>query len=134
MVDETGKTNELESLLVEENEQAVDVLLRKALTGLVGFTREGSVITKPAFLQLSHQNRILVSLLARQAMVRLNLPNASAEAAPGILQAECMVPLKSCREYLSKLKKSRLVDKNAQGYFIPLWAVSNVVDVIGKSS
>lgn len=117
-------SKELEGLLVEEDEQAIDVLLREVLGRFVGFTREGRFVMKPDFLKLSHQNRLLVALLARHAAVRLNLPRAAVEATPETLQQECMVPLKSCREYLSKLKRNRFLEKNSKGYFVPDWALS----------
>ena len=134
MVEEGAKRNELQALLVDEDEQAADKLLREVLQRFVGLTREGRVVTKPQYLKLSHQNRLLVSLMARQAMVRLGLPSASVEASAEVLEREAMVPLKSCREYLSKLKKARLLDKNERGYFVPLWSLSNVAGVLGRGA
>ncbi len=134
MAEGGGKRNELEGLLVDEDEQAGDKLLREVLEKFVGLTREGRVVTKPAYLKLSHQNRLLVSLMARQAMARLGLPSATVEASAEALEKEAMVPLKSCREYLSKLKKARLLDKNKRGYFVPLWSLSNVAGVLGRGA
>jgi hypothetical protein len=124
------RSKDLEALFVEEGEQAVDSKLRTVLEGYVGFTRDGRIVTKPAFLKLSQQSRILVALLARQAMVRLKLEGALLERSAESLQEECLIPLKSCREYLSRLKKRRLIEKNASGYFVPIWAISTVAEAL----
>jgi len=134
MVEQTERSKELEGLFVDESEQAVDGLLRTTLEPFVGFTREGRVVTKPAFLELSHANRLLVMLLARQAAVRLSLPGATMEATAENLQQECMVPVKSCREYLSKMKAKRLLEKNAQGYLVPQWALPTVAGLLVRRS
>ncbi len=130
MAEKEGHSKELEALFVEEGEQAVDAKLRSVLEGFVGFTRDGRFHAKPAFLKLSHHKKILLTLLAGQAMVRLKLPGASAERTAESLQNECFVPLKTCRETLSRLKARRLIDKNNAGYFVPTWAISTVAETI----
>lgn len=132
---EREMSKELQALLVDDGEQAIDGLLRRALEPYARFTREGRVITKEQFLKLSDPSKLLVFLLARQAMVRLKLPSAAAESTADTMHSECGVPLKSAREHLSRLKSRRLLDKNDAGYFVPIWAVSNVVDLIsGKAA
>jgi hypothetical protein len=123
-------SKELEGLFVDESEQAIDGLLRATLEPLLGITREGRIVTKALFLEQSVPARILAVLLARLAMVRLNVPNASAEATPEQLESECLAALKACRECLSRLKGKGLLAKGATGYFIPIWAVSKVVGEI----
>lgn len=126
-------SRELEALLVDDSEQAIDGLLRNVLQPYVGFTREGRMVTKPQFLKLSDATRLLAALLARQAMIRLKLPGAKAEASAEELQNECMVPLKSARESLSRFKSRRLLDKNDAGYFVPTWAISDVAAAVQRN-
>ena len=131
---ESGQSSELAALFVEDSEQAVDGLLRSTLEPLLGLTRDGKVITKPAFVKLSIPARILSILLARQAMVRLKVPGAKASATPEELETECLVPLKTCREVLSKLKARRILVKNDEGYVVPVWSVPQAVaNVTGRS-
>jgi hypothetical protein len=66
-------------------------------------------------------------------MVRLNLPGATAEASADLLHTECGVPLKSSREYLSRHKSRRLLDRNERGYFVPSWAVADVAEAVEKA-
>jgi hypothetical protein len=127
-------SKELQALFVDEGEQAVDGLLRITLEPLLGLTRDGRVVTKSPFLKLSLPSRILAVLLARRAMVRLDVPNVGAEASPEQLEDECVAPLKACRECLSRLKAKKVLEKNEAGYFIPLWAVSRAVEEIKGSS
>src|ERR1700722_12922195 len=102
MPDSKVSPTELESLFVDESgEEAIDTVLRTVLEQFVGFTRDGKIVTKQRFLKLSDPTKILVALLARRAMVRLNIPGAKQEAGADQLGAECLVPLKSCRAHLS---------------------------------
>jgi hypothetical protein len=125
---------ELEGLLVDDGEPAIDGLLRRVLEPYVRLTREGRLITTERFLSLSDPNKILVFLLGRRAMIRLNIPNAAAEASADVLHSECGVPLKSCREYLSRLKARRLLERNEKGYFVPGWAISAVAAAVEKTA
>jgi hypothetical protein len=125
-------SSELEGLLVDDTEQAIDGVLKRVLQPYLGFTREGKMITKPQFLKLADSLRILVALLGRQAMVRLGLPGATMEITAEGLYGECQVPRKSCAEYLSRYKSQRLLEKNDRGYFVPTWAVSNVAAAVEK--
>jgi len=127
-------SKELQALFVDEGEQAVDGLLRTTLESLLGLTRDGRIIAKSPFLKLALPSRILAVLLARRAMVRLSVPNATAEASPEQLEDECVAPLKACRECLSRLKAKKILDKNEAGYFVPLWAVSRAVEEIKGNS
>jgi hypothetical protein len=123
-------SKELESLFVDESEQAVDGLLRSTLEPLLGLTREGRIVTKAPFLGQSVPARILTVLLARLAMARLKVPNARTESTPEQLESECLAPVKACRECLSRLKSKGLLTKNEAGYSIPIWAVSKAVGEI----
>ena len=133
-MEQSQPASQLESLLVDEGEQALDALLQKILQPYATFTRSGRMISKPEFLKLSHTGRLLVCLLGRRAMVRLALPNATLELTPEQMEAECAIPLKSCREYVSRMKARRLLDKNAIGYFVPTWAVQTACETVEKGA
>ena len=126
-------SKELEGLFVDEGEQAVDGLLKATLEPLLGLTRNGKIVTKPAFLEQSVPARVLAVLLARLASVRLNVPNARAEATPEQLESDCLTPVKACRECLSRLKGKGLLAKTERGYSVPVWAVSKAVGEIKGS-
>ena len=128
------KGSELEGLFVDDGDDAVDAVLRATLEKFVGITRDGKTVPKPAFLKLSDPQKILIALLARLAKVRLNIPGYVREGTADELASECIVPVKSCREYLSRLKARKLLEKADSGYFVPNWAVSNVAAEISKSS
>jgi hypothetical protein len=132
MTIQSQPSKELEGLLVESGEQAIDSVLREVLEPYLAFTRGGQMITKAQFLKLSDPSKLLAALLGRQAMVRLQLPSASAEATADQLHDLCGVPLKSTREYLSRYKSHRLLDKNEAGYFIPTWAIAQAADALRK--
>jgi hypothetical protein len=133
MRQENTPASELEALFVDSSEQAVDSLLRGALETLVGVTRDGKIVRKAPFLKLADTAKILTYLLARQALVRLQVPSAKLSATADQLSTECGVPLKSTREHLSLLKAKRLLDKDQEGYLVPTWAISNVVETIRKN-
>jgi len=131
---ETGQKSELAALFVEASEQAVDGLLRSSLEPLLGLTRDGKVVTKPPFIKLSIPARILAILLARQALVRLKVTDAKASATPEELETECLAPLKTCREVLSKLKARRILIKTDEGYEVPVWSLPQAVAAVtGRS-
>jgi hypothetical protein len=124
--------SELNSLFLDEgaSEQALDLLLSTTLAPLIGFTREGKLVTKPQFLSLSDTSRVLAALLAQQAMVRLGLAGASAESTADDLSGLCQVSLKSCRELLSRLKGRRLLEKSDRGYTVPTWAIADAARAV----
>jgi hypothetical protein len=129
----TGASRELEALFVDEGEQAVDGLLKATLEPLLGFTRDGRIVTKAQFLKLQLPAKVLSVMLGRLAIVRLNVPDSKAEATAEQLASECMATLKAVRECLSRLKRKNLLAKNDLGYFIPMWAVAKAVQEIQHS-
>ncbi len=124
------QSKELEALFVDDSEQAIDSVLRSCLEPIIGFTREGKLVTKAPFLKLSDSARILAVLLARQAMSRLRLHGARSEATAEELASDCAIPTKSCREYLSRFKTRRLLEKSEAGYFVPVWAIAEVAETV----
>lgn len=127
-------SSELESLFVDEGDDAVDSVLKATLEKFVGITRDGKTVSKPGFLKLPDTTRILVALLAKLAKERLKILGASKQGSADELASECLVPLKSAREYLSRLKARKLLEKDEHGYFVPYWAVANVADEISKNA
>ena len=125
-------SKELEALIVDDSDEAIDIVLRRALEPYMRFSREGRMIRKEPFLMLSDPAKLLVHLLGRRAMTRLSLPNAAAEVTADVLHTECGVPLKSCREYLSRFKGRRLLEKDSHGYFVPTWAVADVAAAVSR--
>ncbi len=122
--------NELEGLLVDGQEADVDRTLRRALEGKVAFERgTGRLLVRPGLFNLPQHQRLLALLLARHAMVRLGLSEAHLEADAVTLADEAQVSIKNCREYLSRLKAKRIVEKRPEGYVLPSW---NVLLVAGK--
>jgi len=132
MILQKESSKELESLYVDNDEAALDSMLRMALSPLLGFTRDGKIISKDPYLRLSLPARILSSLLARLAMVRLGVPGAKAESTAEDLAEDCLAEVKACRECLSRLKGRKLLDRNQGGYFLPIWAASKAVAEIRK--
>jgi hypothetical protein len=125
-----GTSKELESLFVDDSEQAIDALIRTTLAPLVGLTRDGKIVARDAFLKLSLPARILAVALAHLALTRLGVPDASVHVSAERLAIECMAPLKACRESLSRLKAKNVLSKDASGYFVPVWAVAKIVGEI----
>ncbi|HKV27290.1 MAG TPA: hypothetical protein VJN90_03315 [Candidatus Acidoferrales bacterium] len=113
--------SELEALLVDTEPEDTDRLLRSSLEGRVAFEKaSGRLIVRPGLFDLSSPERILILLLARQAMRKLGL-EVPAEVDARVLATEAQVDLKGCREQLSRLKAKRRIDKNDGGYFVPTW-------------
>jgi hypothetical protein len=129
----TGTSRELEALFVDDGEEAVDGLLKATLEPVVGFTREGRIVTKALFLKLQLPAKVLAVMLARLAIVRLKVPGAKAEATSEQLVSECMATVKAVRECLSRLKRKNLLSKNDVGYFVPVWAVDKAVQEVRHS-
>jgi hypothetical protein len=119
---EKQKQSELESLLVENEEGDVDKVLRMTLEGRIAIERSsGLIVSRPGLFKLSQAQRLIVLLLARHASYRLGIPNISLEASAEDLASGAQVPVKNCRELLSRLKASGLISKGTAGYTIPKW-------------
>lgn len=129
MANETKRRSDLEALLVDGEERDVDRRLREVLDGKVAFERAtGRVLVRPRLFRLGERQRLLVLLLARHALVRLGVRGAQLEVDPAVLAEEAQVALKSCREYLSRLKRKRIVEKKPRGYVLPTWNILFVAD------
>jgi hypothetical protein len=133
---EQGKQkSELEQLLVDTSEGDVDRILLEALSGRVALDKAtGHILPRPGLYKLPQRGRLIVLLLARHALRILGLPGASSEAAPETLAAESQVQIKSCREYLSRLKSDGMVTKVDGGYQLPVWNILRAVDELKSGS
>lgn len=121
--------SELEALLIDSEEADIDKRLREVLEGKVAFDRtSGRLVVRPGLFALGQRERVLVLLLGRHALVRLGLPDACLEVDPAVLAEQAQVPLKNCREYLSRLKSKRIVEKKARGYALPTWNILLIAD------
>src|SRR2546427_2034755 len=116
--------SELEALIVDNREGEIDRALRQVLEGRVAFEREGGrVLVRSGLYDLPQQQRLLVLLLARHAATRLGLPRAQLAVELATLAEEAQIGIKSCREYLSRLKARRIVQKTTTGYELPAWNI-----------
>jgi hypothetical protein len=124
-----SKSSELEGLLVENEEGNVDKLLFEALEGRIAMERSsGRIVPRPGLFKLSQPERLIVLLLARHAAMKLGLPEATLEVAAEQLATDSQIPVKSCREQLSRLKASGLVNKASSGYVLPSWNLLVAMD------
>lgn len=122
-------SNELEALFADSEEADVDHRLRECLAGKVAIERAtGRLLVKPPLFELPQQDRILTLLLARHAIRRLGVPDAQLEAEPTTLAGEGQVSLKNCREYLSRFKAKRVIEKGKTGYYVPDWNLLLIID------
>lgn len=122
----------LEELFVDEHQMA-DELIKKLLLPYMGLSRsEAKVIPRAEFGKLSQANRILLYLLARHAMTKLNVPGASVESDGGAIADSALVQRKTCGEILSRLKASGLISRNEKGYFIPVHSLLRVAGELEK--
>jgi len=116
----------LADLLVDED-KVTDELVRELLLPYVGLSKaEDKIIPKPEFTVLAYPQRVLLYLLARHAMARLKIPGGSLAANPEKITMGCLVPKKSCGETLSRLKAAGLVEKDKDGYLIPVHSLLRV--------
>jgi hypothetical protein len=127
----TKAKSELEKLLVDTTEGDVDRVLLEGLSGRVALDKAtGRILPRPGLYKLPQRARLIVLLLARHALKILGLPGASTEASPEELAGESQVNVKSCREYLSRLKAEGLVQRAEKGYELPVWNIIRAADEI----
>jgi hypothetical protein len=121
--------SELEGLLVDAQEGDLDRALLAALEGRVALERSGKrLLPRPLLFDLSIRHRLLGLFLAREAMARLDLGEHEAEVEAAVLATESQVPIKTCREYLSRMVSQKLLEKGRQGYRLPRWNVLRALD------
>lgn len=120
------KKSVLEELLIDED-KVTDDLIKELLSPYVGLSKsEDKIVPKHGFADIPQPKRVLLYLLGRHAMERLKIPKASLSASTEKIAESCLVPLKSCREILSRLKGDGLIAKNKEGYLIPVHSLLRV--------
>jgi hypothetical protein len=126
------KKSVLEDLFLDED-KVTDELVKELLTPYVGLSKtEDKIVAKSEFTELPQPRRLLLYLLSRHAMVRLQIPNASLAASAEKVAESCLVPVKASREILSKLKAAGFLSKNKDGYFIPVPSLLRVASELRK--
>ncbi len=114
----------LEDLLVEEDDQNVDMLLGDVLKGRIAIEKAtGRVVPRPGLYRLSEQRRLLLLLLAPHAARKLGHAEAQLELSAEQLASQGQVPIKNCREQLSRLKGQAVISRGSNGYLLPAWNV-----------
>lgn len=113
--------------LIFDQDKVTDELLKEQLEPYLGLSgTEDKIVPKPEFLELSQTKRILLYLLGRHAMVRLEVLGASLGAKTEKIAESCLVPQKSCTETLSRLKAARMVDVVNGEWMIPVHSLLRV--------
>ena len=123
--------NQLDKLVVSGTELDKE-LLGTLLFPFVRLDKDDSSV-RPAsrWKDLNQQQRILVYLLARKAMVNLPNFNVDEEAAAPILIGEMTGAGNSARGQLTSLRKKKLVDRTRTGkYYVPNYALEAVKEII----
>src|ERR1041385_7404748 len=116
MAEDTG----LGELFVDENAMT-DELIKRLLLPFLGLSRsEPKIIPRAEFGKLPQTNRILLYLLARHAMSKLNVPGATLDADSVTISESSLVPKKTCGELLSRMKSTGLIARTDSGYYIPV--------------
>ncbi len=121
---EEVRRGELEGLLVEEEDRNVDKLMADVLTGRIAVEKAtGRVVPRAGLYRLSEQRRLLLLLLAPHAARKLGHADAQLELSPEQLASQGQVPIKNCREQLSRLKGQGVISRGSNGYLLPPWNV-----------
>lgn len=123
----------LEDLLVDED-KLTDELVKNSLAPHLGLSKSSDqIVPKPGFSELPQPTRILLYLVSRYAATKLKLPGASLSASVDKISENCMIPIKSCREILSRLKGTGLISKDQGGYLIPVHSLLRVTGELNKT-
>lgn len=113
--------------LILDQDKVTDELLKEHLEPYLGLSgTEDQIVPKPEFLKLAQPKRILLYLLARHAMVRLEIAGGSPGAKTEKIAESCLIPQKSCTETLSRLKAARMVDVENGEWMIPVHSLLRV--------
>ena len=128
---EVSDSTDLEALLVD----AGDLDRELVVTVLGPYLRiertTGDVIPLAPWDTVSTEQRVLLYLLARRAMLALGLPVPAAAAAPAEIERATGIAGGSVRPALKRLLKAHLVAKQGRiGYIVPNYAMSRVREYI----
>ena len=118
--------------LILDQDKVTDELLKEHVAPYVGLSAtEDKIAAKPEFLELPQPKRILLYLLARHAMVRLEIAGASGGAKTEKIAESCLIPQKSCTETLSRLKTVGMVTMDNGEWTIPVHSLLRVAGELG---
>lgn len=122
-----GKKGVLGELILDQDE-VTDELLKEQLAPYLGLSAtQDRIVPKPEFLKLPNSKRILLYLLGRHAMVRLEIPGASLGARREKIAESCLInKQKSCTETLSRLKATGVVTMENGEWMIPVHSLLRV--------
>jgi hypothetical protein len=131
-MDREKKGSVLEALFVDED-KVTDELVKELLAPYLGLAKTtDKIVPKPEFTKLSQRKRVLLYLLSRHAMVRLQVPGATLEVGRGQVPGNCLVSPKAAGEILSRLKADGMVEKSKGGYFVPVHSLLRVASELRK--
>lgn len=133
MAEKTNSPSRLRSLIVDSTGTDTDELLFRVLENRIAFEKStGRLLPRHGLFELDWKQRLLLLLLARRARLRLEFPAASEQATAAELAAEAQVPIKTCREYLSRLKSTGLIERKGEGYALPDWNTLRAAEELSK--
>jgi DNA-binding transcriptional ArsR family regulator len=122
MADKTNIPSKLRSLIVDSTSSDTEEMLFRALQNRVSFEKTtGKLLPRQGLFELDGKRRLIALFLARQARLHLELPTAPEEASATELASESQMPVKTVREYLSRLKSGGLIERRGDGYVLPSW-------------
>ena len=82
------------------------------------------IIPQPAWGEVPNEARVLLYLVARKAMIALNLGLPQEGASPAEIERATGIPGGSVRPALRRLLKARLVERELEtGYLVPNYAM-----------
>lgn len=82
------------------------------------------ILPQPGWAEVPNEARVLLYLVARKAMVALDLPLPHEAASPQEIERATGIPGGSVRPALKRLLKAKLVERDlASGYVVPNYAM-----------
>lgn len=118
----------LSGLIVDEAELS-RAETAEVLAPYVRFTGAGELLLQPSFDGLRSDQKVLCVLLALRAAHSLQLREKSG-ASPAEIESASGLPGGTIRPTLTRLQKSRLLNKSGRDYDIPAFAHTRVVEIL----
>ncbi|MEW6276077.1 MAG: hypothetical protein AB1556_13340 [Bacillota bacterium] len=117
----------LEDLLFDPNQVDKEVLA-EILLPYIGIEKDSGKITfKDEWGKLSNKHKVLVYLLARKALVVMQIVKQEEEAqGPAEIEARTGIKGGSLRPSLMGLRREGLVDQCSEGYFVPAFKLQAI--------
>jgi hypothetical protein len=135
MPEKTNVPSILKSLIVDSTGSDTEEVLFKALQNRISFEKTtGRLLPRQGLFELDGRRRLIALFLARQARGRLELPRGAEQANATELASESQMPVKTCREYLSRLKSIGIIERRGNGYYLPEWNILRAAEEILKKN